>query len=370
MARRSKQQVTIIDVARELGLAPSTVSNALRGKPEVAPDTRARVLATCEAMNYVASPVARALRVRCSFTIGVLLPDISNPVFGDIIKGLDGVLAPAGFATLLASTENGQGRLLSAARTFIQREVDALVMISQPVEGEGMDDLLDWDGPILVIHRRTPKAALDYVGMDNVGGGEAAVRHLAGLGHRRIAFIEGPRLSSSARERLAGYRKAVQELGLESDPALVCSGDYTLSSGFQAARRILAAERRPTAIVAANDLMACAVMDIAVHMGLQPPKDLSVIGFDDVFISSFPQIALTTVRQPAAEIGRAAGRRLLDRLSADATAPRDVVLPAELVVRASTGPAAIRPRPARKLTESDLEAHLRHRWRPTTEVYP
>lgn len=115
--------------------------------------------------------------------------------------------------------------------------------------------------------------------------------------------------------------------------------------------------------------MACALMDIAVHMGLTPP------GFfgDRLrrrFISSFPQIALTTVRQPVAEIGRAAGRRLLDRLSADATVPRDVVLPAELVVRASTGPAAIRPRPVRKLTESDLEAHLRHRWRPTTEVYP
>lgn len=370
MARRPRQQVTIIDVARELGLAPSTVSNALRGKPEVAADTRARVLAMCDTMSYVASPVARALRARCSFTVGVLLPDISNPVFGDIIKGLDGVLAPAGFATLLASTENGQGRLTMAARAFIQREVDALVMISQPVEGEGVAGLLDWEGPILVIHRRTPAAAFDYVGMDNIGGGQAAVRHLAGLGHRRIAFIEGPRLSSSARERLAGYRMAVRELGLDADPALVCPGDYTLSSGFHAARRILAAERRPTAIIAANDLMACAVMDIAVQMGLTPPEDLSVIGFDDVFIASFPQIALTTVRQPAAEIGRAAGRRLLDRLAVDATAPCDIVLPAELVVRASTGRASLRPRPASALSESDLEAHLRHRWRPTTEVYP
>jgi LacI family transcriptional regulator len=370
-ARNSRRpQVTIIDVARELKLAPSTVSNALRGKPVVAKETRERVLAQCQAMNYVASPVARALRERCTFTIGVLLPDIANPIFGDIVKGLDGVMAEAGFATLLASTEGSRERFLTATQAFVRREVDALVMISQPVGGEAFERLVEACPPIVLTHRKASGLDLDYIGMDNLGGSRAAVRHLAALGHRRIGFIEGPRQSSAADERLQGYRQALQDFGLDSDPALVRPGDYTLMSGFRAAYHLLSMRQRPTAILAANDLMAYAVLDVAAQMGLSVPNNLSVAGFDDIFVSSFPQIALSSIRQPAAEIGEAIGNRLLKRFDTDVSGPCNIVLPSQLIVRASIGAAAKQQSVLNRFSEQDLSAYLQKRWKPTSTVHP
>lgn len=368
--KRPKQQATIIDVARELRLAPSTVSNALRGKPAVAEATRERVLAKCREMNYEASPVARALRARCTFTVGVLLPDISNPVFGEIVKGIDGILAPAGFATLLASTEGSRERFVTSALAFVKREVDALVMVSQPVDGGSFDRLVEAGPPIVLTHRRSAAHKLDYIGMDNFGGSTAAVRYLASLGHQRIAFIEGPRESSAAAERLNGYRRVVAEFGLDDDENLICEGDYMLLSGFKAAHRLLTLKDRPSAIVAANDLMACAAMDVAAQMGLVVPRDLSVVGFDDIFVSSFPQIALTTVRQPALEIGQAIGHRLLDRFARDPAEPCEIVLPSDLVVRSSVCPAAQKQPACRHFSERDLDIYLQNRWKPTSEVHP
>jgi DNA-binding LacI/PurR family transcriptional regulator len=365
-----KPQVTIIDVARELKLAPSTISNALRGKPVVAEETRERILAQCKAMNYVASPVARALRERCTFTIGVLLPDIANPIFGDIVKALDGVMTEAGFATLLASTEGSRERFLAAAQALAKREVDALVMISQPVGGKEFERLIEACPPILLTHRKATGLDLDYIGMDNLGGSRAAVQHLAALGHRRIGFIEGPEQSSAAKERLTGYRQALQELGLDNDPALICPGAYTLMSGFKAAHHLLSTQQRPTAILAANDLMAYAVLDLAAQMGLSVPNDLSVIGFDDIFVSSLPQIALTTIRQPAGEIGTAIGRRLIERLDSDDWTPCNVVLPTQLVCRASTGPVPRKLSESSRFCEQDLNAYLHNRWKPTSQVHP
>ncbi|WP_445503439.1 LacI family DNA-binding transcriptional regulator [Microvirga sp. G4-2] len=370
MRNPRKPQVTIIDVARELKLAPSTVSNALRGKPVVAEETRKRILAQCRAMNYVASPVARALREGRTFTVGVLLPDIANPIFGDIVKGLDSVMAASGFATLLASTEGSRERFLSAARTFAKRDVDALVMISQPVGGEEFERLVELCPPIVLTHRKAAGLDLDYIGMDNHGGSMAALQHLAALGHRRIGFIGGPEQSSAAQERLDGYRQAVQELSLDPDPALVCPGDYTLMSGFKAAHHLLSIKKRPTAILAANDLMACAVLDVAVQMELTIPGDLSVIGFDDIFVSSFPQIALSTIRQPASEIGNAIGRRLIERFDSGNCPACHVVLPTQLVVRASIGPPARRKSTLGRFSEQDLNAYLQNRWKPTSQVHP
>nr|WP_256451948.1 LacI family DNA-binding transcriptional regulator [Microvirga sp. VF16] len=370
-ARNSrKPQVTIVDVARELKLAPSTISNALRGKPVVAKETRERILAQCKAMNYVASPIARALRERCTFTIGVLLPDIANPIFGDIIKGLDGVMTASGFATLLASTEGNKARFLASAQAFSKREVDALVMISQPVGGEEFEHLIEACPPIILTHRKAVGLDLDYIGMDNFGGGSAAVQHLAALGHQRIGFIEGPEQSSAAKERLNGYRQALQDLILDSDTALICQGNYTLLSGFKAAHHLLSMKKRPTAILAANDLMAYAVLDLAAQMGLSVPNDLSVIGFDDIFVSSLPQIALTTIRQPASEIGAAIGHRLIERLNSGDCTPCDVVLPTQLVCRASTGPAPRRKGKPSQFCKQELDAYLHNRWKPTSQVHP
>lgn len=372
MRRKGKanRPTTIVDVARALGVVPSTVSNALHGKPFVAEATRQRVLAKCAEMNYQASAVARALRTRRSYAIGVLLPDISNPVFSEIVKGIDAVLAPAGFTTLLASTEGRQARHAASIRAFTKRSVDGLVVVSQRVDAPEIQTLLAEGPPTVLIHRRASALAMDYVGMDNVGGLCNAVSHLAEVGHRRIGFITGPADSSAAGERLAGYRSGVRSNGLDEDQGLVVSGDYTLLGGFRAARRLLAMRNPPTAIISSNDLMAFATLDVAGQMGLRVPDDLSVVGVDDIFLSSLPMIGLTTVHQPAEEIGRASARRLLDRLDDEDLKVTETVLPAELIVRHSTAAPATRRRAVKPLSEKGLNDYLRTRWKPTTRVAP
>ncbi|WP_168166108.1 LacI family DNA-binding transcriptional regulator [Bosea sp. PAMC 26642] len=365
--------MTIVDVARELGIAPSTVSNALHDKSIVAPSTKARIIAKAREMNYEASAAARALVTRHSMTIGVLLPDFANPVYSEIIKGLDRVMARRGYATLIASTENDEAKRLAATDAFIRRQVDGLVVISQSLLSAELQRFSDAGLPAVFVHRKpidhpdgAGSVAFDYVGMDNVGGLDAAVAHLARLGHRRIGLIGGPQRSSAAKERTIGFLGAVRRLGLDGAPNLIVDGNYEFVDGLDCARRLLALRKRPTAIVAANDLMAFAAMDVAQQMGLTVPNDLSVVGVDDIFVAVFPMISLTTVKQPAREIGESAGLRLLERFDADNLPPKIVTLPADLVVRHSTSDAPMSVRRGATLSAEALESYLAARWKPTT----
>lgn len=376
MRRRAKRGVTIVDVAEALGIAPSTVSNALHDKEIVAPGTKARVLAMARAMNYQASAAARALVTRQSSSVGVILPDFANPVFNEIISGLNAVLVPAGYATLIASTSNDGLTRKAAIHAFVKRDVDAIVVVSQSLDMEETAQLSGCGLPVVLVHRtpsdwqtrHAPSSTFDYVGMDNAGGVRALVQHLAGLGHRCIGFITGPLPSSAACERTEGFRKAVVEFGLDRADDLIAEGTYDFISGMRGARALLSRAERPTAIVAANDLMAYGTMDVAQQMGLTVPEDLSIVGVDDVFISAFPMMSLTTARQPAIEIGRSVGERLLERLGEEPLSPIQLTLPVDVVFRHSTAPAPARIAPGRPLTPAALEDYLASRWKPSTII--
>lgn len=372
--RKAKRGVTIVDVAKALGLAPSTVSNALHDKAIVAPSTKLRILEKTREMKYEASAAARALVTRHSFSVGVLLPDFSNPVFNEIIKGLDEALSAQGYATLIASTEGDEAKRRGAVDAFLARSVDGIVLVSQSLAPHEVEYIADAGLPAIFVHRKpidhdTGRAVdidFDYVGMDNRGGLDAAVTHLESLGHRRIGLVCGPRRSSAADERTAGYRDAVARLNLECDPALIVQGNYEFIGGMEGARQLLSLAVRPTAIIAANDLMAFATMDLAQQMGLAVPHDLSIIGVDDIFVSAFPMISLTTVKQPAREIGNSVGARLLERFLTEDLPPSLVTLPAELVVRHSTSIAPIEVRLGQPLTPAMLGDYLAARWKPTS----
>ncbi len=365
MTKRIQQgRATIVDVSRALGLAPSTVSNAIHGKRQVSEATRRRVLEACAAMGYEASPVARALRAGRSFSIGVLLPEFSNPVFSDIIRGVEEGLADESITVLLSNTDGDERRQLSALQAFLRRQVDGLILISQQFPPD-LVELLAGGPPTVLINRRDAALDLDYVGIDNVGAVEAAVGHLAERKHRRIGFVTGPLASSAAVERCDGYRAAVAKLGLDPDPTLVVEGDYSLTSGYRAGRALLSLENRPTAILASNDVMALGVMDVATKMRLTIPDDLSVVGFDDIFVSALPMIGLTTMRQPSLQLGFQAARLLNARMDDPdaAEAPRAVILPADLIVRRTTAERNGSPRAAAGLSESALTKYLTSRWK-------
>lgn len=376
MKRRAKRGVTIVDVAEALGVAPSTVSNALHDKDIVAPRTKARILAMVKAMNYQASAAARALVTRQSSSVGVILPDFANPVFNEIISGLNSVLVPAGYATLVASTSNDGRTCKSAIHAFVKRDVDAIVVVSQSLDVEETAQLAGCGLPVVLVHRtpldwqtaHAPSSAFDYVGMDNAGGVRALVCHLADLGHRRIGFITGPRQSSAACERTAGFFDGVAALSLDSAPELVVEGSYDFIAGMRGARELLSLPERPTAIIAANDLMAFGTMDVAQQMGLTVPHDLSVVGVDDVFFSAFPMISLTTARQPALGIGESVGERLLERFADDVLAPIAVTLPVEVIIRHSTAPVPVNVYAGRPLSVASLEEYLASRWKPSTII--
>lgn len=370
--RKIKRGVTIVDVANALGVAPSTVSNALHDKDLVAPQTKARILAKAKEMKYEASAAARALVTRHTFSVGVLLPDFANPVFNEIIKGLNEILSEKGYATLIASTESNDDKRQAAIDAFLAREVDGLVIISQSLGQDEVERLVESGLPTILVHRKPIdhdsvkllQIDFDYVGMDNGGGLSAAVTHLATLGHTRIGLICGPQRSSAARERTLGYRETVKRLSLEEDPELIVQGDYEFIGGLQGARELLSLQHRPTAIIAANDLMAFATMDVAQQMGLAVPRDLSIIGVDDIFVSAFPMVSLTTVKQPALEIGNIVGKRLLERFVRDDLPTALISLPAELVVRHSTSIAPERVKAGKALTQKKLQAYLAERWKP------
>lgn len=374
--RRAKRGITIVDVAEALGVAPSTVSNALHDKDIVAPRTKARVLAMAKAMNYQASAAARALVTRQSSSVGVILPDFANPVFNEIISGLNAVLVPAGYATLIAGTSSDGRTCKAAIHAFVKRDVDAIVVISQSLDVEETAQLAGCGLPVVLVHRtpsdwqtaHAPSSAFDYVGMDNAGGVRALVSHLAELGHRRIGFITGPLQSSAACERTRGFREGVAALGLDAAPELIAKGSYDFIAGMRGARELLSLPQRPTAVIAANDLMAFGTMDVAQQMGFAVPQDLSIVGVDDVFFSAFPMISLTTARQPAIEIGKSVGERLLERFADEALSPIALTLPVEIVVRHSTAPAPGRVDPGRPLSVEKLEAYLTSRWKPSTII--
>jgi DNA-binding LacI/PurR family transcriptional regulator len=333
----TRPRATIKDVARACGVAPSTVSNALSGSGYVRDDTRAQVLDAAKRLGYRASSVARGLRMQRSWSVGLLLADIANPWFPELVRGVEDVLWSAQINLVLCNTDYQAEKEDAYLRHLLDKRVDGLILASTGAESPAVPRLQAEGVPLVMLNRRHGSVATDYVGMDNKGGIAAAVKHLVELGHRRIAFIAGRISSSAANERREGYLLAMAEHLGSAPPDLMVQGDYSIVSGFEAARRLLALTPRPTAIVSANDFMAYGAIDAITRAGMAVPKDISVTGFDDILVSGLSLIGLTTVRPPTWKLGATAAELLLQRVAKKGAAHREsIVLPSELVVRATT----------------------------------
>lgn len=332
-------RATIKDVARACGVAPSTVSNALSGSGYVRDDTRAQVLDAAKRLGYRASSVARGLRMQRSWSVGLLLADIANPWFPELVRGVEDVLWSAQINLVLCNTDYQAEKEDTYLRHLIDKRVDGLILASTGAESPAVPRLQAEGVPLVMLNRRHGSVATDYVGMDNKGGVAAAVAHLAELGHSRIGFIAGRISSSAASERREGYLFAMAAHFGAAPPELIAQGDYSIVSGFEATRRLLALTPPPTAIVSANDFMAYGAIDAITRAGMSVPRDISVTGFDDILVSGLSLIRLTTVRPPTWKLGATAAELLLKRVGKKALGLREsVILPSELVVRRTTGP--------------------------------
>jgi len=328
--------VTIKDIAREVGVSPSTVSRALSDSPLISDETREKVHREAQRLGYERNELARALVKGSSEAIGLILPDITNTFFADIARGVGEVADASGYGVILCNTTGLIEREATYIRLLRRKQVDGLVLATATLNDPSTKSLSQTETPFILVSRICRDVDTSYVIGDDRTGARLAVEHLIELGHRKIGFIGGPANVQSSRDRRATYRKVLRQHGLSADDAWVCYADFTQVAGREAGRRILSLGNRPTAIFAANDVTALGVLEAADELGLSVPKDLSLVGYDDISYASLPRIQLTTVAQPTFEMGKLATEWLLSVLSEEDTPPLYRVLDPHLVVRSTT----------------------------------
>ena len=333
--------VTIRDVARRLKLSITTVSRALDGYPDVAEETRERVIRTAREMGYAPSRAARQLRRKRADTIGYIMPTsrprFSDPFFLEFIAGL-GDEAALHHVDLLMNTASPAGdEERTLYRQWVQsRRVDGVVLSRMRLDDWRAQYLTESDFPFVAFGRTHPPMNFPHIGVDGQSGVRALVAHLIVLGHRRIAYVSAPPDLTLQADRFAGYREGLAAAGIPFDESLITEGDLTRKGGYQAAQRLFALPDRPTAIIGANDLTAIGIMSAAREQGLVVGRDLAVAGFDGIEDAEHTQPPLTTLNQPVYEIARRLVRMLLARIDGDALGERQILLQPELIIRAST----------------------------------
>jgi len=334
---------TLRKVAAMAGVHPATASRALNPETRglVNDETAQRVLEAAAALGYRPNSIARGLKTNRSYTVGVLVPDLRNPLFPPIARGIEERLEPAGYTSLLANTDNDPEREQLSFSALGARRVDGYITATARRHHPLLHEIAAGGPPVVLVNRATDDNSLPSVVADDQDGMHQAVEHLVALGHRRIAHLCGSLELSTGVERLKGFVDAMTAHGLEADAELTPVADaYTEVEGARVTRELLAARRDVTAIVAGNDLLALGCIDALREAGLDCPRDVSVAGFNDMDWVDRLSPPLTTVHVPHHRLGAEAAGLLLERLAGDDAAPRHVVLPCHLVVRGSTAPPA------------------------------
>lgn len=336
-------KVTIREVALAAGVSVATVSRALNMPGQVTPALRARVSAAAERLGYLAHGAARALASRRSGAIGAIVPTLDNPVFAACIDALQQRLDGHGYALLLASAGYDAAREARELRALLERGVDGVMLVGAdhppavwrllgPESGRGVPAIVTWTSG-------DPAAPVPCIGFDNRAAARRIAVHLLALGHRRIAMIAGPTCGNDrAAARVAGVREALAAAGLCLAPPYLAERPYTVSDGRAALVALMALPEPPTAVVCGNDHLAFGALAGARALGLRIPQDLSVTGFDDLDFAAYADPALTTVRVPAAEMGRQAADHLV-AAAAGTPPPPPAELEAPVMLRSTTGPA-------------------------------
>jgi LacI family transcriptional regulator len=334
---------TLRDVATAARVHPATASRALNPETRilVSEETARRVAKAAAALGYRPNPVARSLRTRRSHTVGVLIPDLNNPLFPPIVRGLEDRLGTAGYVALLGNTDGDTSKEQVIFEQMRARHVDGFVLATAHLRNPVLAEAAAADIPTVLMNRLAPDYSFSSVSVDNEQGLRMAVTHLAVLGHTRIAHIAGPQQVSTGASRRRGFVEGMQARGLDVDENLIVpAAGFTVEEGARCCRELLGRGDRFTAIAAANDMLAVGCYAALDEAGLRCPEDLSLVGFNDMPFVDRLHPPLTTVRFPHYQLGTEAAQLLLERVTGRESPVKILYLAPELVVRGSTAPLA------------------------------
>jgi DNA-binding LacI/PurR family transcriptional regulator len=331
------------DVAREAGVSTATVSRVINEHSYVSPEIRDKVLRVVRRRNYYPNANARGLASGRSNLIGLVISDIANPFFPELVKGMETAAFEHGFEVILANTNYDPARMSSYVRRFIERGVRGVALMTSEFDQDLLKELARRSVSVVFLDSGEPAPHVSNLAVEYETGIEEAVTHLAELGHRRVAYVGGPPRMRSSQRRLKAFRRSMRR-HLPAEAVSVYAGDFRTEGGREAARRLLSDPRRPTAVVVANDVMALGVIQECRQAGLSIPGDLSVIGFDDIAFAALTEPPLTTVSLPRHLLGSKAIEALLATINHPDRRGFEIPIPTSLVVRQSTAkvPAALR----------------------------
>lgn len=342
-----RDAVTLREVATAAGVHPGTASRALNEATRslVRPETVERVVAAANALGYKPNLLARSFKTRRTNSVGIIIPDINNPLFPPIVRGVEDRLFKEGYVALLANTENDPGRQERIFEGMVDRRVDGLVLATARRDDPGLTALAGQGIPIVLVNRVVKDHAFPSVSVDDAAGIHMVVEHLRGLGHERIAHVGGPQSMSTGFARYGGFLSSMDMTGAVVDPRLVAFAEgFTIDEGQRCAAEVLASGNPPSAIVAANDMLALGCYAAVESAGLRCPEDVSIVGFNDMPYIDRVDPPLTSVRIPHYDIGAYAAAMLLDKIRGVDLTVKEVHLVPTLVVRASTARAQVAAR--------------------------
>lgn len=335
-SRTLPSSATIRDVARRAGVSVTTVSRVVNGTGPVREETRLRVEAARAELRYVPHGTARSLITRRTQILGVVLPDLFGEFFSEVIRGMDPQAQEHGYHLLLSGSHDDR-REIEFAMGAMRGRVDGLIVMSPDVPGRELAECLPPDVPVVLLNCDVTGSPFPAINVDNFGGAREMVRHLVGLGHRRVAMVKGAEANFDARERLRGFQAAVAEAGGAVEGVAV-AGDFTEAGGYRAAQALLRDGPRPDAVFCANDSMAVGAISALREAGLRVPEDVAVAGFDDVPIARYLSPALSSVHVDVQDLGAKAIAMLCREVAGEGPeAPPQLLLPTRLVVRRSCG---------------------------------
>ncbi|SJZ32816.1 transcriptional regulator, LacI family [Selenihalanaerobacter shriftii] len=328
--------VTIKDIAKESGVSITTVSRVLNDKPDVSSKTKEKVKEVIDRLGYKPSGVARGLVLQKTYTIGLIIPDISNPFFPEVARGIEDKAKEMDYSVIFCNTDNDHLAEKEAIKLMKSKQVDGILLSLSIENKEELKKLEEDDFPVVQIDRKVPNSELPSVTIDNVLSAYNATEHLIQLGHTQIVHITGDLGTKTAQDRLKGFKKAINGSEISYKEEWILEGDYSKESGYNLMKSLLKEPPQPTAIFAANDLMAIGAYGAAYDLGLEIPEDISIVGHDDIDIASVIRPGLTTMVQPKYELGKKAAEILIDELERKNIDKKDEILQPKLIERDST----------------------------------
>ncbi|WP_344893176.1 LacI family DNA-binding transcriptional regulator [Nonomuraea antimicrobica] len=330
----------LVDVAREVGVHVGTVSRALNPatRSRVNAETAARIIDVARRLGYEVNIAGRALRTQRTQTIGALIPDLTNPLFPRIVRGVEDSLEKAGYTALIASTDNNAQRERRMIAALLSRQVDGFLIASARLEDQALEEIAQDGVPVVVLNRTSANARTSAVIADDPQGIADVMAHLVALGHERIAHVAGPGDTSTGQARLLAFEAALDRYGLKHRSELVVRAEaYSIAAGTRCMRDLFKRGKPFTAVVAGNDLLALGVLDALKENRIPCPERVSVVGFNDIDFAERMSPALTTVRVPTYELGARGAELLLDMIYREREIST-VTLPVTLMIRESTAP--------------------------------